>query len=75
MRPADKAEIARRFKALRREADFTQRRLAGVIGICRQTISEIEHQHVMPHCATWRRFAALEEKHMQPRLTLPVRWQ
>jgi DNA-binding XRE family transcriptional regulator len=44
MRPDDKAEIARRFKRLRRRSLLTQRWLAELIGICRQAVSEIEQR-------------------------------
>ena len=63
MRPDYKAQIARRFKALRRRSFLTQRRLAGLIGICRQAVSEIENRRTLPHSGTWERFAALETKH------------
>lgn len=75
MRPNDKAEIARRFKALRRRARLTQRWLAESIGICRQAVSEIENKRTMPHFGTWDNFVVLEAKHMQPKLKLPVHWQ
>jgi DNA-binding XRE family transcriptional regulator len=75
MRPDDKAEIARRFKAVRRRAFLTQRQLTGLIGICRQAVSEIENKRTSPHFSTWDRFAALEAKHMQRRIKLPVHWQ
>jgi DNA-binding XRE family transcriptional regulator len=74
MRPNNNAEISIRFKKLRRRAFLTQRVLAGMIGVCRQTVSEIEHRKVMPHDATWDRFAALEAKHMQPWIVLPAHW-
>jgi DNA-binding XRE family transcriptional regulator len=62
MRPQDKAEIARRFKTLRRHASLTQRCLAGIIGICRQAVSDIENKKTLPHDRTWLRFAILEGK-------------
>jgi len=69
----DRAEIARRFKALRSGArQITQSDLGRVIGIGRQAVSAIERQQVTPHCSTWDRFAALEAKHKQARITLPV---
>jgi DNA-binding XRE family transcriptional regulator len=74
-RPEDRAEIARRFRKLRRSAFLTQRALAGIISVCRQTVSEIEHRKVVPHDSTWDRFAALEAKHMQPPLRFPTRWE
>lgn len=75
VKPDDKAEIARRFKALRRRARLTQRWLAELIGICRQAVSEIENKRTLPRFSTWDSFAALEAKHMQPRIKLPVHWQ
>ena len=75
MRPQDKAEIARRFKALRRRAVLTQSWLANYIGVSRQAVSEIENKRTLPHYTTWGRFATLEATHKQPRLTLPVRWR
>ena len=75
MRPDDKAEIARRFKALRRRAHMTQLQLGDIIGICRQAVSDIENKRTLPHRTTWRRFAALEARHKQPRIKLPVHWQ
>jgi DNA-binding XRE family transcriptional regulator len=74
-RPDDRAEIARRFKALRRRSLLTQRYLAGLIGVCRQAVSDIERQQVMPHRTTWDQFAALEAKHKLFRVKLPVHWQ
>jgi len=75
MRPDDKADIVRRFKKLRRRAFLTQRGLAELIGTCRQAVSEIENKRTIPHFTTWDKFAALEARHMQPRLKLPVHWQ
>jgi len=74
-RKAEIAEIARRFKRLRRRSLLTQRRLARLIGICRQAVSDIERQRVMPHFSTCDRFAALEAKHMQPRIKFPAHWE
>jgi ribosome-binding protein aMBF1 (putative translation factor) len=51
-----------------------QSHLAEIIRISRQSISEIENAHVMPHPSTWKRFADLEAKHNQPRVVLPVHW-
>jgi DNA-binding XRE family transcriptional regulator len=51
-----------------------QSHLAEIIRISRQSISEIENAHVMPHSSTWNRFCDLEAKHNQPRIVLPVHW-
>ena len=66
-RPWEKFEIAERFKALRRKALLSQTRLAGILGICRQSVCEIEKLRVMPHYATWDRFCELERKHREAR--------
>lgn len=61
--PWEKAEVAERFKAFRHRNLLTQERLAGLIRICRQSVSEIEGAHVTPHAATWKRFRGLELKY------------
>jgi DNA-binding XRE family transcriptional regulator len=48
-RPWEKHEIAARFRSLRREAMFTQARLAQLIGICMQALNKIENRHTKPH--------------------------
>jgi DNA-binding XRE family transcriptional regulator len=75
MRPEDKAEIARRFKALRRRSHLTQRWLAELVGVCRQAVSDIENKKTLPHRTTWDRFAAREAKQKEARITLPVHWR
>ena len=67
MRPDDKAEIARRFRKLRRRSLLAQRDLAELIGICRPAVSDIERRQVMPHLSTWNRFADLEAHHEEAR--------
>ena len=66
-RPGDRAEIAARFQNLRCRGPhrLTQARLAGLIGICRQSVSEIENARVMPHASTWIRFLDLERKYRE----------
>ena len=73
-RPWEKSETAERFKALRRKARVSQSLLGTIIGTCRQSISEIENAHVMPHPSTWARFSELEAKHNAPKIVLPVHW-
>jgi DNA-binding XRE family transcriptional regulator len=73
-RPWEKSEIAKRFRSLRRKARLSQSLLAEFIGVCRQSINEIENRRVMPHSSTWNRFCDLEAKHNQPRIVLPVHW-
>ena len=61
-RPFEKSEIAWRFKALRRRARLTQASLGDSLGVCRQSICEIETERVWPHEGTWQRFFALERQ-------------
>ena len=75
MRPDDKAEIARRFRGLRRRSRLTQCWLAEYIGLCRQAVSKIENKRTLPHVGTWERFAALETKHKLARIKLPLHWR
>jgi DNA-binding XRE family transcriptional regulator len=75
MRPDDKAEVARRFKALRRRSHLTQRWLAELIGVCRQAVSDIENKKALPRCTTWDRFVAREAKQRKARIKLPVHWR
>ena len=74
-RPWKKREIASRFRALRRKALFTQRRLGEIIGICRQSVNEIERRHVKPHEGTWDEFCELEAKYNRPSVILPTNWE
>jgi DNA-binding XRE family transcriptional regulator len=67
MRADYKAEIAKRFKVLRRKARMTQATLGRIIGICRQSVSEIENRRVMPHYTTLSEFSDLEERHESAR--------
>lgn len=73
-RPWEKTEVAERFRALRRKAYLSQARLARIIGICRQTVSEIENCHVWPHHSTLGKFHSYEEKCNQPPIDLPAHW-
>ncbi len=73
-RPWEKSETAERFRALRRKAVLSQSLLGEIIGVCRQSVSEIENAHVMPHPSTWDNFCALETKHNQPPISSTVHW-
>jgi DNA-binding XRE family transcriptional regulator len=77
--PEAKAEIAARFKALRREAILSQSDLGDLIGICRQSVSEIENCRVWSHYTTLNRFSDLEASHEQARLArlprFPKHWR
>ena len=73
-RPWEKPEIAKRFKALRRKARLSQSLLGEFMGICRQSVNEIENRRVMPHPSTWRKFSELESRHNQPRIVFPKHW-
>jgi DNA-binding XRE family transcriptional regulator len=74
-RPDHKFVIAKRFKALRRKALLSQSFLASIIGVCRQTVNQIERRRVKPHRSTWDNFCNLEAKHRQARsVHLTVHW-
>ena len=72
-RPVIRSEIAERFRALRRKEHLSQRTLGERIGICRQSVSEIENALVKPHLRTWRRFCELEERSARPLVFRPRR--
>lgn len=74
-KPDDKFAVARRFKAMRQKALLSQSYLGSIMGVCRQSICEIENAHVMPHPSTWERFVDLETKHNQPRCVCPYFWR
>ena len=73
-RPDDRLTVAERFMALRRKEHFTQARLGQILGVCRQSVWEIESQRVRLHRSTWDRFVEFEERHMQPAIDLPKHW-
>jgi DNA-binding XRE family transcriptional regulator len=73
-RPDDKFAVSERFKSLRRKAGLTQSDLGRLIGLCRQSVNEIENRRVMPHYTTWNLFCDFEAKHNQPQIELPVHW-
>jgi DNA-binding XRE family transcriptional regulator len=73
-RPWEKAEIADRFRALRRKAHLTQRRLGRLIKADRKTINRIENLHSMPHQGLWNGFCKLEAAHNQPQIVLGADW-
>ena len=60
--PEAKADIAMHFKDLRRKVGLTQLDLGRDIGLCRQSVSEIENCRVWPHYTTLDRFCDLEAK-------------
>jgi DNA-binding XRE family transcriptional regulator len=65
-KPQDKSAISDRFIALRMRWGLSQSRLGRVVGLCRQTVSEIENRHVTPHDATWDRFCEHEGRTQEP---------
>ncbi len=72
-KPRDKFAVAKSFKALRQRSLMSQAGLAGVIGLCRQSVNKIENGHVTPHYTTLQKFRNLEAKHEQARaLTLAL---
>lgn len=73
-RPREKYKIARRFRALRRKASLSQLLLGEIIGVCRQSVNEIENRRVMPHPSTWARFSELEARHNRPKIVLSGNW-
>ncbi len=73
-RPWERSEIADRFKALRKKALLTQKRLGRLIGADRKTVCRIENLHNIPGPRTWRRFEELETKHNQPQIGSSMDW-
>jgi len=74
--PRGKTAIAKRFKALRRRSLLSQSRLGEILGLCRQSVSEIECRRVLLHPSTWRRFQGLEAKHDRAQVVrLPRHWR
>lgn len=55
-KPQNREAIAGRFMALRRRLGFSQSRLGKMVGICRQSVSEIENEHVLARDSTWHQF-------------------
>ena len=56
-------ERANEWKRFRQDYLFTQRRLAGIVGISRRTIQQIEGAKITPHNDTLRLFAAFKKRH------------
>jgi len=71
-RPSNTSEIGERFRKLRNQGLLTQARLAGIIRVCRQSISDIENARVTPHHTTWARFRELETKYQRPQIVFPT---
>jgi len=70
--PEAKAEIARRFRDLRKKTLLTQTHLGLFIGLCRQSVNAIENRRVWPHYTTLERFADFEAK--LPTNRVPTHW-
>jgi len=62
--PEAKADFAMHFKALRWRAGLTQTELGHMIGLCRQSVSEIENCRVWPHYTTLECFCKFEAKYL-----------
>jgi DNA-binding XRE family transcriptional regulator len=62
-----KVTIAKRFQTLRRTGGVTQGQLAGVLGLSRQAVNEIENRRVTPHYSTLGKFHDLKAKHERAR--------
>jgi DNA-binding XRE family transcriptional regulator len=60
-KPQNRSAIAERFIALRRRLGFSQSRLGKMIGICRQSVSKIENEHVLARDSTWHQFCEYAE--------------
>ena len=60
-KPQNKSAIAERFIAWRRRLGFSQSRLGKMIGICRQSVSKIENEHVLARDSTWHQFCEYAE--------------
>lgn len=73
-RTPETAEIAQRFRALRKKEYLTQSRLAEIIGMARKSVSRIECGLVQPHHKNWDRFLDLEQRHCRPRVEMPTSW-
>jgi hypothetical protein len=65
LRPEQRSEIATRFRELRRVACMTQSQLGEIIGLSRQSVSEIENCRVTLHLSSWKRFRTREAKQQQ----------
>jgi DNA-binding XRE family transcriptional regulator len=61
-KPRSRSAVADRFVALRREMGLSQSRLGRYIGLCRQSVSEVENCRVTPHDSTWDRFCDYERE-------------
>jgi DNA-binding XRE family transcriptional regulator len=66
-RPDDNADIAKRFRALRRKVHLSQSHPGSMVGICRQSVSEIENIRVMPRPGTWKNPSNSNGSTMMPR--------
>jgi DNA-binding XRE family transcriptional regulator len=67
IRPREKLDIAKRFRAFRRKSLMSQAQLGRVMEICRQAVNKIENGRVTPHYTTWDKFFNLEVRHEQAR--------
>jgi len=69
LRPKDRTVIAKRFETFRANCriPMTQAQLGEVIGISRQTVSNIESAQVLPNYITWDKFCELEARHAEAR--------
>jgi len=60
-KPQNRSAIAERFIAERRRWGFSQFRMGEMIGICRQSVSKIENEHVLARDSTWYQFCEYVE--------------
>lgn len=60
-KPQNRSAIAERFIALRRRVGLSQSCLGKMMGICRQSVSKIENEHVLARDSTWHQFCEYAE--------------
>jgi len=65
-KPQNRSAIAERFFAVRRKERLSQSQLGEYIGLCRQSVNEVEKCRVTPHDSTWNRFCGYEREARQP---------
>ena len=65
-KPQSRSAIADRFIALRERMGLSQSRLARYVGLCRQSVNQIENCRVTPHDSTWDRFHNFERRGQEP---------
>lgn len=66
LRVAEETKTRRRranqWRRFRQDHQFTQKRLADIVGISRRTVQQIEAGNINPHPITLRRFLTFKQK-------------